>query len=107
MLCRVTHPHAAGVPIRRPPNATRHSSSMRQRAETLPFQAAWSAYGQCICLTELFVYNLYSMSLWFSTFCAVGFEGRNWYRLCSVLGHWSPGALHLSCTKVDLRLYAQ
>jgi hypothetical protein len=45
MLYRVTHPHAAGVPFRRPPNATRHSSSMRQRAETLPFQAAWSAYG--------------------------------------------------------------
>jgi hypothetical protein len=45
MLYRVTHPHAVGVPFRRPPDATRHSSIMRQRADTLPFQAAWSAYG--------------------------------------------------------------
>jgi hypothetical protein len=39
--CWVTSAYlAAGVP-----NPTRHSSSMRQRAETLPFQAAWSACG--------------------------------------------------------------
>jgi hypothetical protein len=31
--------------FRQPPDATRHSSSMRQRADTLPFQVAWSAYG--------------------------------------------------------------
>ena len=45
------------------------------------------------CLTELLVYKLYSMLLWFSTSCAVGFEGRNWHRLSSVLGHWSPGGV--------------
>jgi hypothetical protein len=45
LLYRVTNPHAAGVPFQRQPNSTRHSSSMRQHAETLPFQAAWSACG--------------------------------------------------------------
>ncbi len=35
------------------------------------------------CLTESLVYKLYSMLLWFSTSCAVGFEGRNWHRLSS------------------------
>jgi hypothetical protein len=45
MLYRLTHPRANGVPFRRPLNATRYSSRMRQRAETLPFQAAWSATG--------------------------------------------------------------
>jgi hypothetical protein len=45
MLYRVTHPHAVGVPFWRPPDATHHSSSMRQRADTLPLQAAWSACG--------------------------------------------------------------
>jgi hypothetical protein len=47
------------------------------------------------CLTELLVYKLYSMLLWFSTSCAVGFQGRNWHRLSSVLGHWSPGGVLL------------
>jgi hypothetical protein len=47
------------------------------------------------CLTELLVYKLYRMLLWFCTSCAVGFEGRNWHRLSSVLGHWSPGGVLL------------
>ena len=33
------------------------------------------------------------MLLWFLASCAVGFEGRNWHRLSSVLGRWSPGGI--------------
>jgi hypothetical protein len=35
------------------------------------------------------------MLLWFPTSCDVGFEGRNWHRLSSVLGHWSPSGVLL------------
>jgi hypothetical protein len=58
MLYRVTHPHAAGLPFPRSPSATRHSSSTRQCAVTLPLQAAWSACGAC--LTELLVCKIYN-----------------------------------------------
>ena len=65
---------------------------MRHRAETVPFQHG-PLVGQC--LTESLVYKLYSMLLWFPTSFAVGFDGRNWHRLSSVPGHWSPGGVLL------------
>jgi hypothetical protein len=40
MLCKLTHPCVTGVPCQQPHNAARHSSSMWQRADTLPLQAA-------------------------------------------------------------------
>ena len=36
-----------------------------------------------------------SMLLFINTSCAVGSEGRNWPRLSSALGHWSPGGVVL------------
>jgi hypothetical protein len=46
MLYKLTHPHSSGVSYRRPHNIPRHTSTMhlRQHADTLPFQAAWSSY---------------------------------------------------------------
>jgi hypothetical protein len=45
MLYKLTHPRSSGVSYRQPHNIPRHSNTMhmRQRADTLPFQAAWSA----------------------------------------------------------------
>lgn len=45
LLYRPTHPRATLVPFSLPPNVTPLGSSMRQSAETLPFQAVRSACG--------------------------------------------------------------
>jgi hypothetical protein len=46
MLYKLTHPHSSGVSYRRPHNIPRPTSTMhlRQHADTLPFQAAWSSH---------------------------------------------------------------
>jgi hypothetical protein len=51
--------------------------------------------GQRSCPTELRVTDMYNTLFMPAISCAVGFEGRNWRRLLSLLGWWFPGGVLL------------